>query len=131
MHKVHPEDWESAADYLSSGLRELPLNLHLLYNYAATNTKMGKYEIAIRFFKYAQEIRPRWTDALFGEAVTHFKLGEFKRAKKCIKLAIQHYKNDSFEKIEVMQYFKAMCYKNLGKYRKAKRDYGALLSIFR
>jgi hypothetical protein len=30
-----------------------------------------------------------------------------------------------------MQYFQAMCYKNLGKFNKAQRDYGALTTHFK
>ena len=90
---------------MASGLREIPLNLQLIYNYACVNEKLGRYDIAIRFFGYAIEIRPRWTDALFGQAVTYFKLGNFKMSKKCVKTAIHNYKNSCFEKLEVMQYF--------------------------
>lgn len=36
LRKRFEEDWESVADYLASGLRELPLNLTLIYNYACT-----------------------------------------------------------------------------------------------
>ena len=42
---------------------------------------------------------------MFGKAVTYFKLGEFKKSKKCVKIAIHNYKKDSFEQLEVMQYF--------------------------
>jgi tetratricopeptide (TPR) repeat protein len=116
IRKVHPTDWESSLDYLASGLRELPLEIKLLYNYACVNEKIGNYQTALQFFDFAMEIRPRWTDALFGKAVTYFKLGHFKQSKKCVKTAIHNYKNDSFEKLAVMQYFQAMCYKNLGKF---------------
>ena len=68
---------------------------------------------------------------MFGEAVTHFKLGDFKKSKKCVKIAIHNYKHNCFEKIEVMMYFRAMCYKNLYKFKKAERDYGALSAIFK
>jgi len=55
---------------------------------------------------------------------------DFKSAKRCIKRAIKSYKNDSLEKLEVMIYFQAMCYKNLRKFDKAKRDYGSLLAMY-
>ena len=116
---------------MASGLRELPLEIKLLYNYASINEKIGNYDMALKFFDFCKEIRPRWTDALFGKAVTFFKLGEFKKSKKCVKIAIHNYKSDSFEQLEVMQYFQAMCYKNLGKFKKAERDYAALTEVFR
>jgi tetratricopeptide (TPR) repeat protein len=55
---------------------------------------------------------------------------DFKSAKRCIKRAIHSYKNDNLEKLEVMVYFQAMCYKNLRKYDKARRDYGSLLAMY-
>lgn len=97
IRKNHPTDWASALDYLASGLRELPLEIKLLYNYASLNEKLERYDIALQFFDFCLEIRPRWTDALFGKAVTYFKLGEFKKSKKCVKTAIHNYKDDSFE----------------------------------
>lgn len=127
----HAGDWEPALDYLASGLRELPLNLEMLYNYACISEKLGRPELALKFFRHAREIRPRWTDALFGEAVTNFKLGDYKTSQERIALAIAHYKEDSSVDLGVMQYFQAMCYKRLGDYKKAKRDYGGLLARFR
>ena len=78
---MHPEDWETVRDYLNSGLRHLPLNSILLYNYAVANEKLKKYQTALTFFRIAQELKPRWADALFGEAVTLFKLGRYKESK--------------------------------------------------
>ncbi len=46
------DDYETALDYLASGLRYIPLNLKLLYNYAAFNLKLFNHDIAIRFFGY-------------------------------------------------------------------------------
>lgn len=92
-------------DYIRNGLKELPLCPQLLYNYACANERIGKFQMAVKFFSYAQRVRPRWTDALFGEAVSHFKGQDFKSAKRCIKKAIKSYKDDSLEKLEVMVYF--------------------------
>ena len=121
---------EDGMDYIRNGLKELPLCPELLYNYACANESTGNFPTAVKFFAYAHQVRPRWCDALFGEAVSHFKMQDFKSAKRCIKRAIKSYKNDSKEKIEVMIYFQAMCYKNLRKYDKAKRDYGSLLAVY-
>jgi hypothetical protein len=44
-------------------------------------------------------------------------------------MAIRSYKNDSYTPQEVMIYFRAMCYKNLRKFEKAKRDYLSIKSI--
>ena len=88
----HPRDWEPALDYLTSGLRELPLSVDLLYNYACINEKLGRPYIALKFFEHARELRPRWTDALFGEAVTYFKLGNYRKSQESISLAISNFK---------------------------------------
>ena len=74
------------------------MNINLLYNYACVNERLGRYDVALRFFQHAMEIRPRWTDALFGQAVTYFKLGKYCQSKDCVKTAIYNYKNDSFER---------------------------------
>ena len=72
-----------------------------------------------------------WTDALFGEAVTHFKTQNFVEAERCISKAIDCYnRTDALEDINVMSYFKAMVYKKLKEYKKAKRDYEALQKLF-
>lgn len=68
---------------------------------------------------------------MYGEAVTHYKIGDFKQSKKCVKIAIKNYKVDSLQDPNEMLYFKAMCYKHLEKYSKACRDYGALSAIFK
>lgn len=134
---------------MTSGLRELPLNLTLLYNYGCANERLGRYDTAIRFFQYAEDIKPRWSDALFGKAVTYFKLGEYKQSKKCVKLAIKQFKydknhgsvydkdddfikeKDPMKKINEMIYFKAMCYKKLKKYKLAQRDYQYISEVFK
>ena len=55
---------------------------------------------------------------------------DYKAAKRCIKCAIKGYKDSCLEKLEVYQYFQAMCYKNLKKFSKAKRDYLALSNSY-
>ena len=46
-------DFESAMDYLRNGLKEIPLNPELLFNYANTNERLGKHHVAIKFFRFA------------------------------------------------------------------------------
>ena len=63
-----------AIDFLRNGIREIPTNPELLYNYACANEKIGNYQTAIKFFEFASQLKNNWPDALFGEAITHFKL---------------------------------------------------------
>ena len=130
MRKKDADDWESASDYLASGLRELPLNITLLYNFAAVQERLGQYKKSLRFFGYCEELRQRWTECLFGQAVIYFKFGNFKKAKDLAKVAIYNYKQNSLPEFNHLLYFKAMCFKKLGKIEKAKRDYGYLTSVF-
>ena len=118
------------ADYLASGLRELPLNLTLLYNFACAQERLSRFKTALRFFDYCEELQQRWTECLYAKAVIHFKLGDYSKAKKLVKVAIYNYKHNSLPELNHMLYFKAMCYKKLGKINKAKRDYGYLTSVF-
>lgn len=90
-----------------------------MYNFACSNERLGNYEKAMRFFQYAQKVKPLWADAIFGEALTHFKLKDFRSAKRCVKLALQTYTEGSLENKDALKFFKAMCYKNLGKFGKA------------
>lgn len=85
-------------DYLRNGLKELPLNPQLLYNFAVANEHILRQKIAIKFYQYAEICKPRWSDALLGEAICHFKLEDYKSAKRCTKKAIKGYKNDSLVK---------------------------------
>lgn len=99
----------------------------MLYNYACANEKSGNYNTALTFFQFASKLKLNWTDALFGEAVTHFKIKNYGEAERCILKALKSYKGtEALENFEVMQYFKAMVYKKLKDYPKAKRDYEAL-----
>jgi tetratricopeptide (TPR) repeat protein len=98
------EDWETAIDFISSGLKEVPLKFKLLYNYACLSEKLGRFEEAINFFEFSMEIRPRCTDSLFALAVIYFKLGEYKECEHKIRVAIQNYKEDSKYRLEVMLY---------------------------
>jgi len=41
---LNQEDYDTALDYLASGLRELPLNINLLYNYAVYSLKRLKHQ---------------------------------------------------------------------------------------
>ena len=108
------------------------MNPQLLYNYACANERLNKFNLAIKFFQYACKIKARWADALFGEAVCHFKVQAYKDAKRCVKKAIAaHDKNHSLEEPQVLQYFQAMCYRKLKKYKHANRDYGALSAYFK
>lgn len=63
---LNQEDYDTALDYLASGLKEQPLNIQLLYNYAVYSLKRLKHQQAIKFFDFCMQIRPRWADALFG-----------------------------------------------------------------
>ena len=69
-------DWETSIDYIASGIKELPLNFNLLYNYACLSEKLGRIEIAIRFFEISMEVKPRWVDSLFALAIIYYKLGD-------------------------------------------------------
>lgn len=123
-------EFQSAMDYLRNGLKEIPLNPELLFNYANCNERLGKHKTAVKFFRFAQIVREGWSDAYFGEAVSHFEQQYFLEAKRCVKKAIywseENAKNhsakdhvDSKEDIQILKYFQAMCYKNLKKFDKA------------
>ena len=68
-------------------------------------------------------MRPNWTDAVFGEALTHFKLKDFKRAKRCVDQAIDTYQPGSNESKDFLKFIKAMCNKNLGNYNESSEQY--------
>ena len=57
---------EDGMDYLRNGIKELPLNPQLLYNFACANERIKRYEMAIKFFEFAEKCKARWPDALFG-----------------------------------------------------------------
>ena len=69
-------DWETAIDYIASGIKELPLKFKLLYNYACLSERLSRVEIAIKFFELSMEVRPRWVDSLFALAIIYYKIGE-------------------------------------------------------
>ena len=73
-----------------------------------------RYTTALKFFAFCEELKPRWVNSLFGQAVTYFKLGKFLMSRDAVEIAIGNYKNDAFEEEYTLQYFRAMCYKNLG-----------------
>jgi tetratricopeptide (TPR) repeat protein len=89
-------DWETAIDYIASGIKELPLKFKLLYNYACLSERLGRIEIAIRFFEISMEVRPRWVDSLFALAIIYYRLGDLKKCEQQINIAISNYKNTSF-----------------------------------
>ena len=47
----YANDWETAIDYIASGIKELTLKFKLLYNYACLSERLGRIEIAIKFFE--------------------------------------------------------------------------------
>jgi len=59
------------------------------------------------------------TDAIFGEAIGHFKLRIFDKAKHCMERAIECHEDGAMESKETMKFIKAMCNKNLGLYQEA------------
>ena len=66
-----------AADYLNNGIRNIPLNTCLLYNYACVNERLGRFGTAIVFFNFVEQLRPTWIDCLYGQSVTYFKIGKY------------------------------------------------------
>jgi tetratricopeptide (TPR) repeat protein len=127
-------DWASAMDYLVSGLRVLPLDVCLLYNFAVCNDRLKNYDIAMTFFDFCNEIQPRYSNALFGKAVVYYRMGDYKNAKKYSKKALEHYKwrpeeiqhrDDTgiwkwnLHTDNEIVYFKAMCYRKIGKFLQA------------
>ena len=86
--KILSGDMDAALDYLRNGIRQIPRNHDLLYNYAVVNEKLGNYHIAIKHFKYGQQVNPENADNYYGEAIAQFKICEFKLARKAIKAAV-------------------------------------------
>lgn len=41
---------EAAIDYLRNGIRQIPFNYALLYNYGVVNERLGKLNVAKKFF---------------------------------------------------------------------------------
>ena len=41
---------EAGLDYLRNGLKEIPLNPELMYNFACANERLKKYKLAAKFF---------------------------------------------------------------------------------
>ena len=78
-------DLDAANDYLRNGIRQIPQNHQLLYNYAVVNEKLRNYHISIKFFKFGQQVNPANADNFYGEAISQFKICEFKAARKAIK----------------------------------------------
>lgn len=113
-------------NYLKNGLRRVPLNPRMLYNFAVANERVGNDVFALLFFKFARMARLNWADAWFGESVVYFKLGMFRDAADSIEAANKCYKANCLEDKHVMIYFQAMCYRKLRLYRQAKRDYDNL-----
>jgi len=127
---MQTKNLDFVVDFLRSGLSYSNANEKLLYNFACANEQLGHYEKAMRFFQYAQIVRPNWTDAVFGEALTHFKLKNFKKAKKCVELALRTYEANSFESEDILRFMKAMCDKNLSNYEEATYEYRQLKRLF-
>ena len=46
-------DFVSAMDYLRNGLQLIPLNPQLLFNYGNVQERIGRYDIAVKFFRFA------------------------------------------------------------------------------
>lgn len=127
----NPEDWDTAIDFYTCGVRFLPLNPQLVYNLGSVYQNLGKFTISRMFYDHCLEIKPRWTEALFGKAVTYFKQGMYNDSRRCVKVAIKNFKNNSLAEFNHMVYFKAMCYKRLHKFNKARRDYESLSLLFK
>ena len=126
-------DFVSAMDYLRNGLQLLPLSPQLLFNFGNVHERIGEYETAIKFFKFAQLRDEGWSDAYYGEGICQFEMQNFKNAKKSLKMAIKNWEEGnekSKEDIKVLKYVLAMSYKNLKKYDKAAREYSSLNQIF-
>ena len=75
-------------EYLRNGLRDIPDNPYLLYNYACINEMLMNFKQAQIFFNFCLEITPNWSDALYGIALCHFKQEDYKIAKKVVNKAI-------------------------------------------
>ena len=126
-------DFVSAMDYLRNGLQIIPLSPQLLFNFGNVHERIGEYETAIKFFKFAYMRNEEWSDAYYGEGICHFEMQNFKKAKKCFKNGIKFYvegSENSKTDIKIIQYVLAMSYKNLNKFDKAAEEYLSLNQIF-
>lgn len=103
---------EAAIDYYKQGLRIQPTCESLLYNLACAFEKLGKRQNTLLWFKYALQLKPRWTDALYGVAVTQFKSGDFNSALEFIERAVETYRQ-GLVSLNCMIYLRSMCYKCL------------------
>lgn len=92
-------------NYLKNGLRTVPLNARMLYNFAVANERVGNDAFSLVFFKFARMARLNWADAWFGESVVNFKLGMFKEAAEAIERANKCYKATCLEDKHVIIYF--------------------------
>ena len=80
MENPDGEGPHSLINYLKNGLRNIPLEPLMLYNFAVAHERVGCDRFALLFFKFARMARLNWTDAWFGEAVTNFKLKLFEQS---------------------------------------------------
>ena len=65
---------------MRNGIRQIPFNFALLYNYGVVNEKLGKLNVAKKFFRFAKTVNPESADALYCEAIVCFKLGQYHEA---------------------------------------------------
>lgn len=81
-------DFEAAIDYIRNGIRQIPMNYALLYNFGVVNEKLGNYNIARKYLKFAQTVKPDSADAFFSDAVVCFKMGNYADAHFIVTKAI-------------------------------------------
>lgn len=67
-----------AMEFYKNGLMEVPDSADLLYNFACLNERVGNYTNAFRFFEFALEVKPKWAEAIYGQALSCFKKKEYK-----------------------------------------------------
>lgn len=73
----YEEDWLTVIEYCSCGMRQNPLSIKLLYNFATANERLNNFETALVFYDYCLVLRPLWSEAMYCMAVINFKRGNF------------------------------------------------------
>ena len=105
MENPDGEGPHSLINYLKNGLRNIPLEPLMLYNFAVAHERVGCDAFALLFFKFARLAKLNWVDAWFGEAVTNFKLKLFEQSSQAIEMANKVHKMDAIVEKEVLLYF--------------------------
>ena len=134
-HAKSGTEMESAIDSYRQAIRIQPYFLDAIHNLACSYEDQKRFVLGMKWFEVAIKLDPSKLDSYHGYALCSFKTGNPSQSVEYLNKAISMLNNKDLSSREhyhliYFRYLRSVCYKALGRFDEAQKDYGDINKAF-